>query len=239
MLSNRAGEAAGVVKKDAPRSMLFAMRGEATVEMLEVGDLSAKGLPVVVLDHPALRALGGMAVRGMPGFGPDRPVLRGIGDFFGRPLDGIIGFTFFARYKTTIDYQARVLTFEPVDFPMRDLLKDLPDRLAGPKVARTPRPLARGGCSASRWRTRRVLTRLSAAGVTVVTVLPGSPAEAAGMKVGRRIARVDWTAGGRPRWPTRSPPRRRQPRRGGWSRRWSIRGTGRKSRLSVVPRGGI
>ena len=99
------------------------MRGEAEVKKLEVGDLTAKDLPVIVFDHPALKALG---------------------DFFGRPLDGIIGFTFFARYKTTIDYQATQMTFEPVDFEVRNLMKDLPDRLAGPKVARS-RVLAPGG----------------------------------------------------------------------------------------------
>ena len=75
------------------------MRGEGKVETLEVGDLTAKDLPVIVLDHPALKALGG---------------------FLGRPLDGIIGFTFFARYRTTIDYQAREMTFEPVDFEVRE-----------------------------------------------------------------------------------------------------------------------
>ena len=111
LLSNSASETSGVIKKDAPKSFLFSMRGEGKVETLEVGTLSAHDLPVMVLDHPALRALG---------------------DFFGRPLDGIIGFTFFARYKTTIDYQAREMTFEPVDYRVRDLLKDLPERLAGP-----------------------------------------------------------------------------------------------------------
>ena len=60
LLSNRAGEASGVVKKDAPRSFLFSMRGEASVETLEVGGLTARDLPVIVLDHPALTALGGL-----------------------------------------------------------------------------------------------------------------------------------------------------------------------------------
>ena len=48
LLSNRAGETSGVVKKNAPRSMLFAMRGEAQVEKLEVGALTAKDVPVIV-----------------------------------------------------------------------------------------------------------------------------------------------------------------------------------------------
>src|SRR5687768_9505789 len=73
LLSNRASEASGVVKADAPRSFLFAMRGEAEVETLEIGDLTAKDVPVIVFDHPALKALGG---------------------FFRGPLDGILGYTF-------------------------------------------------------------------------------------------------------------------------------------------------
>ena len=88
------------------------MRGEAEVAKLQVGDLTATKLPVIVFDHPALKILG---------------------EAFGHPVDGIIGFTFFARYRTTIDYQANQMTFEPIDFAIRDLLRELPDRLAGPK----------------------------------------------------------------------------------------------------------
>ena len=113
LLSNKASESSGVVKKGAAKSIFFAMRGEANVKTLEVGGLQAKDLPVIVLDHPTLTALS---------------------DYLRRPIDGIIGFTFFARYKTTIDYQKNVMTFEPVDYEVKDLMKDLPTKLAGPKV---------------------------------------------------------------------------------------------------------
>jgi len=59
------------------------MRGEAAVAKLQVGDLTTTKLPAIVFDHPALKILG---------------------DVLGRPVDEIIGFTFFARYRTTIDY---------------------------------------------------------------------------------------------------------------------------------------
>ena len=115
LLSNRVSEATGVVKASTPRSFLFGMRGEAEVDKLQVGDLTATKLPVIVLDHPILKALEEMT---------------------GHQLDGLIGFTFFARYKTSIDYHADKMTFDPIKYQVRDLLKDLPERLMAPKVAR-------------------------------------------------------------------------------------------------------
>ena len=152
-----------MVKADAPKSFLFSMRGEAEVAKLQVGDLTATKLPVIVFDHPALKVLG---------------------EVLGRPIDGIIGFTFFARYKTTIDYQVNEMTFEPVDFQIRDLLRELPDRLAGPKTARRrvlAPPAGSGGCG---WASPT--GGIESPGVPVAEVLPGSPAARAGLKAGRR-----------------------------------------------------
>jgi membrane-associated protease RseP (regulator of RpoE activity) len=160
LLSNRASEGAGVIKKDAPRSLLFSMRGEAEVDRLEVGGLTVKRLPVIIMDHPALKALGG---------------------FFGRPLDGIIGYTFFARYKTTIDYQTRQMTFEPVNFEVRNLMRDLPQRLAGPKVEQT-RVLAPGAFFGLT--VGEPANGLDALGVPVKAVVPDSPAAVAGLEPG-------------------------------------------------------
>src|SRR5262245_13124088 len=52
LLDNRVSEASGVVKPNTPRSFLFGMRGEAEVDKLQVGDLIATKLPVIILDHP-------------------------------------------------------------------------------------------------------------------------------------------------------------------------------------------
>ena len=172
LLNNQVSEAAGVVKDDAPRAFLFGMRGEAEVEKLQAGDLTVTKLPVIVFDHPLLTAMG---------------------DMIGQKIDGIMGFTLFARYKTTIDYQAHRMTFEPVDFVVRDLVKDLQDRMMGPKVARH-RVRAPQGL----WGIRlgAPIGGIDAPGVPIAAVLPGSPAEKGGLKSGDVITTLDgrWTA---------------------------------------------
>jgi membrane-associated protease RseP (regulator of RpoE activity) len=170
LLSNKAAEESGAVAKGAPKSFLMGLRGEGMIKSLEVGDLKAKDVPVIVLDHPTLKA---------------------IGTFLGRPLDGIIGFTFFARYRTTIDYQARSMTLEPVDFAVRDLLKELPERLAGPKIAKR-RVLAPSGL----WGLTLGDPVDEGLGVAIKLVRPGSPAEQAGLKAGDVLTAIDgrWTS---------------------------------------------
>jgi hypothetical protein len=171
LLSNQAGETSGVVKADAPKSFLFSMRGEAEVAKLQVGNLTTEKLPVIVFDHPALKVLGSA---------------------LGAPIDGIIGFTFFARYKTTIDYQVNEMTFEPVEFQIRDLLRELPDRLTGPKTARR-RVLAPLGL----WglRLSKPTGGIESPGVAIREVLPDSPAARAGLEPGDVLTTLDnrWT----------------------------------------------
>jgi len=171
LLSNRVSEASGVVKPNAPRSFLFGMRGEAEVGKLQVGELTAAKLPVIVLDHPVLKALE---------------------EVTGRRIDGLMGFTFFARYKTTIDYHSHQMTFEPIDYQIRDLLKELPDRLLGPKVVHH-RVLVPSGV----WglRLEEAVGGLDSRGVPIAKVHNGSPADRAGLKPGDVLITVDgrWT----------------------------------------------
>ncbi len=47
----------------------------------------------------------------------DHPTVQAISDAFekklGGPIDGIVGFPFFARFKMTLDYQAKTVTLLP------------------------------------------------------------------------------------------------------------------------------
>jgi hypothetical protein len=171
LLNNRVSEATGVVKANTPRSFLFGMRGEAEVGRLQVGELKATKLPVIVLDHPVLTTLEEMTRH---------------------QIDGLMGFTFFARYKTTIDYQTHQMTFAPIDYQVRDLLKELPDRLLGPKVVRR-RVLAPSGL----WGIRlgKPTGGLNSPGVPITEVYPGSAAARAGLRPHDVLITLDgrWT----------------------------------------------
>ncbi len=81
------------------------------------------------------------------------------------------------------------MSFEPVDYDQRDLMKDLPARLAGPKIAKR-RVLAPGALFGM-----RVNAVDDRRGVRVVDVASGSPAERAGLKPGDLLTALDgrWT----------------------------------------------
>ncbi len=173
LLSNKAGEESGVVPAGTPKSFVFGTRGEFTAKTFEIGELKAKDAPLVVLDHPLIGAMNRL---------------------FHIKLEGIVGYTFFARYKVTIDYQAKTLTFEPVDFQVRNFMKELPDRLAGPKVARE-RYLSGSALWGLRVEEAGDGDRIAAAGVKVVHVLADSAAARSGVEPGDVISSIDgrWT----------------------------------------------
>ena len=173
LLNNRASEASGVVKADAPRSFLFGMRGEAEIDKLQAGELTAAKLPVIVFDHPVLKALEDVT---RP---PDR---RHHGLHALRPV------------QDDDRLPAQQMTFEPVDYEVRDLLKELPDRMLGPKVARAPGAgtFGRVGHPAGRADRRPQFDRAC----RVAAVVDGSPAEPGRPQAGDVITTLDgrWTA---------------------------------------------
>ena len=174
LLNNKVARASGVLDKNTrpPLFSLFGASGEAKIKTLEIGDLKAKDVPTVVMDHPTLEL---------------------VSKFLG-PIDGIVGFPFFARYRTTIDYQAKQLTFVPNGFEPPDVMKMIMETvmsMAGDKP-RPPKVLN----PAAQWGILLDKDRADAEeGVTIKEVLPGSPAAQAGLQTGDRLLTLDsrWT----------------------------------------------
>jgi hypothetical protein len=161
----------GVLAKDAkqPAFGLFGVMGQHPIRVLELGGLKAEKVPAIVLDHPAVAALA-----------------KNDG-----PLDGILGYPFFARYRMTLDYQAKTLTFRPGDYEPEDILESLTKTLASGKkpAPRIVAPAALWGFTAGK------KVDDDAAGVTVEKVLDGTPAASSGLEAGDRLLTLDgrWT----------------------------------------------
>jgi hypothetical protein len=172
LINNKLAKEAGVLKKDEkPIMPLFGMAGGKVMDSLEVGDVKLDKVPVMVMDHPTVAAIS-----------------KALG-----PIDGIVGFPFFARFKTTVDYQKKELTFVPNGFDPPDVMQALMAKLmAGSKGKPEPRVAAPAGV----WGFAvDKAADDEDAGVTVKEVVAESPAAVGGLKVGDRLLTLDgrWT----------------------------------------------
>jgi PDZ domain/Aspartyl protease len=145
----------------------------AVVKKLQVGDTTVEDVPIVVMDHPLVELMSKE---------------KDIGELY-----GIVGFPFFARYKMTIDYKAKQMTFTPNGFQPPDVLKEMEATinglLSGKQAAQVLAPAAQWGMVAEKAKDD------DDAGVTIKEVLPGGAAAAAGLKAGDRLLTLDgrWT----------------------------------------------
>ena len=146
----------------------LALGGQTVLKTIAVGDTEIKSLNALILDHPIVEAMGGV---------------------FGR-LDGIVGFSFFARFHTTIDYLNSRVSFEPVDYTPEDIMSRLMNRLMGGGRTQKARVIA----PRSLWGLTIIFTPHNE-GVVVDQVYAHSAAAAAGFRPGDRITTLDdrWT----------------------------------------------
>lgn len=173
LISNKVAKEANVFPKDfkKPLFALFGSMGQMKIKELELGGLKAENISCMVLDHPTVAA---------------------IAKFVG-PVEGILGFTFYARYKMSIDYEKKLITFEPNTYEPGDVMKAMMSRLAAPdSVRKAPRILAPAGLLGIRVEKAKDDEQ---AGVTVKDVMADSPAAAAGFQKGDRLLTLDgrWT----------------------------------------------
>jgi hypothetical protein len=170
LLGSRAARDSGVIAKDA-KGAGFALFDipQFKIKTLEMGSLKTRDLATVVLDHPTVTAI-------------DKTL---------GPVDGIMGLSFFGKYRFTIDYQAKEMTFVPVKFTPPEVMKHMLALLMSDKTPakKVLAPAAQWGFSVAKGADDQD------AGVDVKTVLEGSPAAKAGLKSGDRLLTVDgrWT----------------------------------------------
>ena len=150
----------------ASKPGMLAIGGQVVLKSLSVGDTEIKNLSALILDHPIVEALGGMEGR----------------------LDGIVGFSFFARFHTTIDYLNSRVAFVPVDYMPQDIMTGMMNSLfGGAKKARVIAPPSLWGLT--------IAPSPPNDGVLVTQVYSDSAAAAAGFQPGDRITLLDdrWT----------------------------------------------
>jgi len=107
LLDNKVAKDAGLLKGQAePLFSIFGSRGEVKVKEIQVGDEAVQDLTAIVMDHPTVQAISNAFEKKLGG-----------------PIHGIVGFPFFARFKMTLDYQAKTVTLLPNGFKPPDVMQ--------------------------------------------------------------------------------------------------------------------
>jgi len=175
LINNKLAKEAGVLTAKSPKPLFapFGSAGQFAIKSMELGALRAENVQAVVMDHPTVDA---------------------IAKYFKKPIDGIVGFPFFARYRTTVDYQAKELTFVPTNFEPPDVMQTLTAALMRqmnrePGDVKVIAPAAQWGFVVDKGDGD------DEDGVELVAVRPGSAAAAAGLKPSDRLLTIDgrWT----------------------------------------------
>ena len=173
IVTSRLGKATGISKGGSGgiAGLLTGGLNQVEIATMTLGDATAKKVAAVVMDHPTVKA---------------------ISDAFAEEhgtIDGIVGFPFFARFATTVDYQKKELSLSPREYKPGNYIEDLTKSLteAGENAGR-----AKVVGPAGLWGF--ALQKAKAddePGVTVGEVYDGTPAAKAGLKVGDRVLTID------------------------------------------------
>lgn len=141
--------------------------GQVVLKSMEAGGATAESVPAVVIDHPTVKAI---------------EKLTG-------PIDGIVGFPFFARFRTEVDYSVPQLRLTPNGHQPPDAMASM--MRAFFERSGVPRRIAATG----QWGLELDTSLDDEAGVVVRQVFPNTAAAAAGLLAGDRLLTIDgrWT----------------------------------------------
>jgi hypothetical protein len=161
-ISRKVAAKLGLLTQEASQKPAFmGMGGQATLKSVDINGVVVKDLKVMILDHPIVEMIS--KVEG--------------------GVEGLIGYSFFAHFRTTLDYANARADFTPVAYEPRDVIAGVMKRLmqsgdAPPVIA----PAALLGIA---------VTAPDAAdkgrGVVVAKVFAGSAAASAGIRAGDRL----------------------------------------------------
>jgi hypothetical protein len=169
LLNNKVAKEAGIFPKNfrQPFFAPFGSMGDFKIKTLELGDLKVHDIKTIVMDHPTVALIS-----------------KALG-----PIEGIVGFSFFARFRMTIDYQIKVMSFVPTKFDPPDMMKNVLKMLRPGNRTQVLAPAGQWGFQVHK------SDEDEEPGVTVKQVLSGSPAEKAGLKAGDRLLTLSgrWT----------------------------------------------
>ena len=170
LVNTKLAKETGLLKK-SDKGGLFGMAGAKTLDTLQIGDVTLEKVQVMVMDHPTVAAIS-----------------NALG-----PIDGIVGFPFFARFKMTIDYQKKELTLVPNGYEPGDAMQALMDKMMSAQGGKQEPALV---MPAGLWGFEIDKAKADdEPGVTVKDVLAGGPAALGGLKAGDRLLTLDgrWT----------------------------------------------
>ncbi len=177
IINSKTAKEAGLTKKAGGGGLMGMLGGgmnQVEVPTMELGSVKAAKTTAVVMDHPTVQA---------------------ISDAFKKesgPVEGLIGFPFFARYSMTVDYQKKELTFTPNGYKPGDYMADMMASISDVEKLNKPRvvkPTGVWGLDVAKEKDD------DKDGVTVKAVYADGPAAKAGVKAGDRLLTVDgrWT----------------------------------------------
>jgi hypothetical protein len=176
LINNRIAKESGVTKAGGGGGFMpfGAMNTAQAIQKLEVGSLTAKKISTMVMDHPTVAAFSQFYMKK-----------------HGERIDGIIGFPFFARYSTTVNYQTQELTLTPNGFDPPDVMADMMKTMMAKTGKQEPKTQSPQGYYGMSFTAKTD----DAAGVTIDKVFENSPAAKAGLKPGDRLLTIDdrWT----------------------------------------------
>jgi hypothetical protein len=173
LLNNKTAKEAGILDKaDKGGSLFGATMGAKTMKTFEVGGVKLEGMATMVMDHPTVAA-----------------IAEAVG-----PVEGLIGYPFFARYKMTIDYQKKEITLVPNGNEPGDAMQGMMGKLMAGGSGKKPEPTIVAPAAVWGFTVEKDKDDEDA-GVPVTDVLARSAAAAGGLQVGDRLLTLDgrWT----------------------------------------------